>query len=119
MNVQLANALGAFAIGVAGNLYSRLAHSIAFTSIVPAILIQVPSGLAAQGGFIAGLDSADYLNNKTRSVGAEAVQSQFNSTIANVALGMIQVGIGISIGLFFAAVAVYPVGKRRSGLFTF
>ncbi|KAF3127610.1 hypothetical protein TWF703_009864 [Orbilia oligospora] len=118
-NVQIANALGAFTIGVIGNLYSRLSHQIAFTSIVPAIFIQVPSGLAAQGGLISGLDSADSLTNKTVKTSPEALQSQFNITIANVALGMIQVGIGISVGLFFAAIAVYPFGKRRSGLFTF
>ncbi|EPS36498.1 hypothetical protein H072_9975 [Dactylellina haptotyla CBS 200.50] len=100
-NVQVANALGAFAIGVIGNLYSRVSHQIAFTSIVPAIFIQVPSGLAAQGGLISGLDSADSLTNKTVTASVEALQSQFNSTIANVALGMIQ------------------FGKRRSGLFTF
>ncbi|KAK6513290.1 hypothetical protein TWF281_004931 [Arthrobotrys megalospora] len=108
-NVQIANALGAFTIGVIGNLYSRLSHQIAFTSIVPAIFIQVPSGLAAQGGLVSGLDSADYLTNKTVTTSPEALQSQFNITIANVALGMIQVGIGISVGLFFAAIAVYPV----------
>ncbi|KAK6514176.1 hypothetical protein TWF506_008588 [Arthrobotrys conoides] len=118
-NVQIANALGAFTIGAIGNLYSRLSHQIAFTSIVPAIFIQVPSGLAAQGGLISGLDSADSLTNKTVTTSPEALQSQFNNTIANVALGMIQVGIGISVGLFFAAIAVYPFGKRRSGLFTF
>ncbi|KAK6332450.1 hypothetical protein TWF730_004126 [Orbilia blumenaviensis] len=118
-NVQIANALGAFTIGVIGNLYSRLSHQIAFTSIVPAIFIQVPSGLAAQGGLISGLDSADSLTNKTVTTSPEALQSQFNITIANVALGMIQVGIGISVGLFFAAIAVYPFGKRRSGLFSF
>ncbi|KAF3197494.1 hypothetical protein TWF191_001967 [Orbilia oligospora] len=108
-NVQIANALGAFTIGVIGNLYSRLSHQIAFTSIVPAIFIQVPSGLAAQGGLISGLDSADSLTNKTVKTSPEALQSQFNITIANVALGMIQVGIGISVGLFFAAIAVYPI----------
>ncbi|EWC46641.1 hypothetical protein DRE_04128 [Drechslerella stenobrocha 248] len=118
-NVQIANALGAFAIGVMGNLYSRLSHQIAFTSIVPAIFIQVPSGLAAQGGLISGLDSADSITNRTLTASTETLQSQFNSTIANVALGMVQVGIGISVGLFFAAIAVYPFGKRRSGLFTF
>ncbi|KAF3932337.1 hypothetical protein ABW19_dt0210273 [Dactylella cylindrospora] len=118
-NVQVANALGAFAIGVVGNLYSRVSHQIAFTSIVPAIFIQVPSGLAAQGGLISGLQTADSLTNKTTTASAETLQNQFNSTIAGVALGMIQVAIGISVGLFFAAIAVYPFGKRRSGLFTF
>jgi hypothetical protein len=33
--------------------------------------------------------------------------------------GMIQVAIGITIGLFIAALCVYPFGKRRSGLFSF
>ncbi|KAF3909574.1 hypothetical protein AA313_de0205583 [Arthrobotrys entomopaga] len=109
-NIQIANALGAFSIGIAGNMYSRVSHQIAFTSIVPAILIQVPSGLAAQGGLITGLDSADSLTNKTLTT---SPQNQFNSAVANVALGMIQVWIGISVGLFFAAIAVYPVGNPK------
>lgn len=41
-NVQVADALGAFAIGVLGNLYSRLRHGVAAAAILPAIYVSVP-----------------------------------------------------------------------------
>jgi hypothetical protein len=39
--------------------------------------------------------------------------------VFSLGFGMIQVAIGITIGLFIAALVVYPYGKRRSGLFSF
>lgn len=48
-NAQIANTLGALAIGVIGNLYSRLRHGLAAAALLPAIFVQVPSGLAAGG----------------------------------------------------------------------
>jgi hypothetical protein len=41
------------------------------------------------------------------------------SSVFSLGFGMIQVAIGITIGLFIAALIVYPYGKRRSGLFSF
>lgn len=31
---------------------------------------------------------------------------------------MIQIAIGITVGLFMSALLVYPMGKKRSGLWT-
>jgi hypothetical protein len=31
---------------------------------------------------------------------------------------MIQIAIGITLGLFLSALIIYPLGKRRSGLWT-
>jgi hypothetical protein len=42
-----------------------------------------------------------------------------NSVVLNVGYSMIQVAIGITVGLFLSALIVYPLGKRRSGLFSF
>lgn len=42
-----------------------------------------------------------------------------NTIVFNVGFSMIQVAIGITVGLFLAALIVYPFGKRRSGLFSF
>ena len=42
-NVQVANALGAFAIGSLANLYSRLFHGLAAAALLPAIFVQVSS----------------------------------------------------------------------------
>lgn len=120
-NSQVANTIGAFTIGVLGNLYSRLWHGHAATAILPGILVLVPSALAATGSLISGLHSADEIRSNVsappgvRRPGGE----QQDTSVTNLGYGMIQVAIGITIGLFLAALVVYPYGKRRSGLFSF
>jgi uncharacterized membrane protein YjjP (DUF1212 family) len=64
-NAQLSQTLGALVIGVMGNLYSRLRHGVAAAALLPAIFVQVPSGLAASGSLLAGLTSADGITNTT------------------------------------------------------
>ncbi len=127
-NAQVANTLGALAIGVLGNLYSRLRHGLAAAALLPAIFVQVPSGLAAGGSLVSGVTSANQITNQTGSangtttIGNPASVAQgvdVNSMVFNVAYSMIQVAIGITVGLFLSALIVYPFGKRRSGLFSF
>ncbi|KAF7715475.1 Uncharacterized protein PECH_007097 [Penicillium ucsense] len=123
-NSQVANSVGAFAVGILGNLYSRLWHGHAATAILPAIFILVPSGLAATGSLISGVQSAEEIKqNITSSHGssnpAPGAGLAAGSSVFSLGLGMIQVAIGITIGLFLAALVVYPFGKRRSGLFSF
>ncbi|RPA89833.1 DUF1212-domain-containing protein [Choiromyces venosus 120613-1] len=115
---QVANSLGAFAVGVLGNLYSRVGHGLAFAAMLPAIFVQVPSGLAAQGSLISGIQNADAMVDKSTTTPAPA-SGQFNSIVLDVGFSMIQVAIGITVGLFAAALVVYPFGKKRSGLFSF
>ena len=124
-NAQIANTLGALAIGVIGNLYSRLRHGLAAAALLPAIYVQVPSGLAAGGSLISGLTSANQLTNQTGN-GTTTISNatstsnvNVNSDVLNVAYSMIQIAIGITVGLFLSALVVYPFGKRRSGLFSF
>lgn len=130
-NLQVANAIGAFVIGCLANLYSRLFHGLAAVAMLPAIYCQVPGGLAASGSLVAGIDSASQIfgNNSSISVinngtqGFVAAQQDPNSvyggTIFNVGYGMVQVSIGISVGLYLSALVIYPLGKRTSGLFSF
>ena len=129
-NAQIANALGALTIGVIGNLYSRLYHGFAAAALLPAIFVQVPSGLAAGGSLISGLSSANQLTNQTVNGtatngtalianGTLTSSVSVNSDVLNVAYSMIQIAIGITVGLFMSALFVYPFGKRRSGLFSF
>lgn len=121
-NSQVANTVGAFTIGIMGNLYSRLWHGHAATAILPGIFVLVPSGLAATGSLITGVESADQIrqniSSKTSSSSAPGAGLNSNS-IFSLGFGMIQVAIGITVGLFLAALIVYPYGKRRSGLFSF
>jgi hypothetical protein len=52
------------------------------------------------------------------SLGVSAGTSP-NYIAFNVAGSMIQIAIGIPSGLFLSALVVYPLGKKRSGLFSF
>ncbi|KAG9235456.1 hypothetical protein BJ875DRAFT_440299 [Amylocarpus encephaloides] len=130
----IANAFGALAIGVLGNLYSRIRHGVAAAAILPAIFVQVPSGLAAAGSLLAGISSADQITNSTTYLNGT---SKLNGTLVNtinvdtsggmgtsnplfnVGVSMVQVAVGITVGLFLSAFFVYPFGKKRSGLFSF
>ncbi|CRG91614.1 hypothetical protein PISL3812_08664 [Talaromyces islandicus] len=119
-NMELANTLGAFTIGTLGNLYSRLWHGHAATAILPAIFVLVPSGLASSGSLVSGVQSAGEIRaNITGNASGTSTTSAANSSVYDMGYGMIQVAIGITVGLFLSAIVIYPLGKRRSGLFSF
>ncbi|KAI0107100.1 hypothetical protein GGR51DRAFT_166841 [Nemania sp. FL0031] len=121
---QIANTLGAFTVGVLANLYSRLQHGVAAAALLPAIFVQVPSGLAATGSLLSGLNAANQINNNsqpvdgTPSVPVDSSSGNVSDVLYNVAGSMIQIAIGITLGLFLSALIIYPLGKRRSGLWT-
>lgn len=117
---EVANTVGAFTIGVLGNLYSRVWHGHAATAILPGIFVLVPSGLASSGSLIAGIKYADEVRNNLDKNGTSSSTSALSETsVASLGFGMIQVAIGITVGLFIAALVVYPYGKKRTGLFSF
>lgn len=124
---QIASTLGAFAVGALANLYSRFRHGVAAAILVPAIFTQVPGGLASTGGLLSGLRVANEINNSTSTInGASGYEkigavtgASSNELVFNVAGSMIQIAVGITVGLFLSALVIYPLGKRRSGLFSF
>lgn len=131
-NTQVANALGAFVIGVLANLYSRLRHGFAAAAMLPAIWVLVPSGLAASGSLLSAIIAAEQMNstpspyavvnNGTQGfvdAARNMTQAQTHGITFDVAYGMVQVAIGFTVGLFLAALVIYPFGKKRSGLFAF
>ncbi len=61
--------IGAFAVGIAGNLYRRIADAPAATLIVPGIMILVPGGL--------GLHSVEQLFDSTSTASAGLVVAVF------------------------------------------
>ena len=93
--------------------------------MLPAIFVQVPSGLSVQGSLVSGLTSADHIvrnstgNATTISAADVGSSSSINSIALDVGFSVVQIAIGITVGLFLAALIVYPLGKRRSGLFSF
>lgn len=135
-NIQISCALGAFVIGVMGNLYSRLGHGFAAAAMLPAIFILVPSGLAASGSLVSGIASAAEITGSpspyaavsngtqgfmdaAKNMSQNQSQNQYHGIVLDIGYGMVQVAVGFTVGLFLAAVVVYPFGKKRSGLFSF
>lgn len=104
--------IGAFIVGVLGNFYSRIWKGMAVSAMLPAIFVQVPSGIASQSTLVSGIANADKITNSSSTDDTSPVNSlSFGAT-------MVQVSIGISVGLFAAAIVVYPFGKKRTGLFS-
>ncbi|KAF7731397.1 hypothetical protein EC973_000205 [Apophysomyces ossiformis] len=83
--------VGAFALGLAGNLYGRLTKRIAFVPLIGGIIILVPGRGAVQ--------LFDGSNN--------ANGGQF-------AIQIIGISLSITMGLFLSNLVVYPMGKKRS-----
>jgi uncharacterized membrane protein YjjP (DUF1212 family) len=136
-NIQIAAMMASFVVGSLANLYSRFFHGLAAAAMLPAIFIQVPSGLAASGTLVSGLTYATQLTGNTTGIGIpnngtagflSAMNQQgngmgdggvYSGTMWLVGYGMVQLAIGISVGLYLSALLVYPYGKRMSGLFAF
>jgi uncharacterized membrane protein YjjP (DUF1212 family) len=118
-NAQIAQTLGALTVGILANTYSRLGHGLAVALMHPAIFIQVPGSLAASGSLISGLESADELTRGRP--GSEDTTEAPNTAVLNAGYAMIEIAIGITVGLSVSALVVYPFRKRRgkSGLFSF
>ncbi|RYO76183.1 hypothetical protein DL763_010684 [Monosporascus cannonballus] len=107
-SAQIASTFGALTIGVLANLYSRVRHGVAAAVLLPAVYVQLPGSLAASGAIVSGLQTATSLKES----------AGLNGIVFNVAASMIQIAIGITVGLFMSALVIYPMGKRRSGLWT-
>jgi hypothetical protein len=60
----------------------------------------------------------DVFTSELPANGQQTTTDGLNSIVFNVAASMIQIAIGITVGLFMAALLVYPMGKKRSGLWT-
>ncbi|KAF3985906.1 hypothetical protein FT663_02952 [Candidozyma haemuli var. vulneris] len=108
-------AIGSFIIGILGNMYSRVGRGMAVSAMLPAIFVQVPSGIASKSTLLAGVDTANRITNATKGAIGDG-----ETTSSSLSFGatMVEVSIGISVGLFAAALVVYPFGKRRTSLFT-
>ncbi|KAI0921250.1 hypothetical protein AcW2_006282 [Taiwanofungus camphoratus] len=87
---DIVSSIGAFAVGLLGNLYSRRMGGTAFTAMVTGVLFLVPSGLSQAGGITAQGNGID------------------------IGSAMIAVTIGITVGLFMSQALVYTFGTRKN-----
>ncbi|GMM38480.1 pheromone-regulated protein [Saccharomycopsis crataegensis] len=116
---EFTSAIAAMVIGVLGNLYSRIYRGLAISAMLPAIFVQVPSGIASQSSLLAGISSANEIVSSLNGTSTSATTTSDSSDNSlSFGFSMIQVAIGISVGLFAASILVYPVGKKSTALFT-
>ncbi|KAG8819514.1 hypothetical protein FRC18_012059, partial [Serendipita sp. 400] len=99
---DVAGAIGAFVIGVAGHLYSRIFRGTAFIAMFNGIGFLVPSAIAATGG----------LAQNYRGQSGDHYTSGLE-----LASRMIQVALGTTLGLYTSSLVVYSFGKRKKGAF--
>jgi uncharacterized membrane protein YjjB (DUF3815 family) len=103
----------------------RIGYGLSAAAMLPAILVLVPGGLAVSGSLLSGVDAADQLTrNQTISANGTIISTttesstDLNATAFNVLLSVVQIAISISVGLSLSVLLVYPLGKRKSGLFS-
>lgn len=113
---QVADTASAFVLGVLGHMWARFQRAFAFAAVVAGMMILVPSGLSAQGGLVAGI-TTPLFNNATTD--AQTVYEENIYQSFSVGAQMIQVAVGLSVGIFISALVVYPMGKRSNALFSF
>lgn len=114
---QVADTASALALGVLGHLWARSQHAFAFAAVVAGIMCLVPGGLAAQGGLVLGISEQLLQNNS--SAGTETIYQQTIYQSFSAGALMIQVGVGLAVGIFLSALVVYPFGKKNNALFSF
>lgn len=89
---DVVSAIGAFTIGILGNIWARASGGSAFTSMVTGVLFLVPSGLSQAGGITT------------------------NSNGIDVGTSMISVSIGITVGLFMSQALIHCFDHSKLGM---
>ncbi|KAK7695307.1 hypothetical protein QCA50_002497 [Cerrena zonata] len=101
---DIVSSFGALVIGLCGNIYARVIGGTAFTSMVTGVLFIVPSAIGNGGGLIQ----------------ATSTSTQEYSSGFSLGVRMIQVAIGVTVGLLIAQIAVYALGRtKKAGFFAF
>ncbi|KAF8592655.1 DUF1212-domain-containing protein [Ramaria rubella] len=102
---DVVSAIGAFVVGLLGNIYSRVCGGTAFQVMSIGVSFLIPAGIAATGGL-----SQNYRGQDDDSYSAGL----------DIGLRMVQVAIGITVGLFGSGLVVYSFGSRKkNALFAF
>lgn len=88
--------VGAFALGLGGNIYSRITNRLAFPPLMGGIIILVPGSLGVKG--------AVHLFDGSTT----------DSTGSSFVFQVLGIALSLTLGLFLANLVVYPKGKKRS-----
>ncbi|KAI9476382.1 MAG: hypothetical protein EXX96DRAFT_487148 [Benjaminiella poitrasii] len=86
---------GAFALGLAGNIYARVTKRLAFVPIMGGTIILVPGSIGVKG-------AVHLFDGSNNSGGSEFV------------FQVLGIALSLTLGLFLANLVVYPMGKKRT-----
>ncbi|POY73279.1 hypothetical protein BMF94_3613 [Rhodotorula taiwanensis] len=100
---DISSAIGSFAVGILGNLYGKFTRGSPFVVMVPGVLIQLPSGLS-NGGLLRFTQTSEQSGSDTLYSGGFSTASS-----------LVEVAIGLTVGLFTSAalVNIFGGGRRR------
>jgi len=98
--VYVSSSVGALVIGICGNVYGRFSRGGSYTSAVPGLMFLVPSALGLEGGLLSPYSSS--------TTAESAYLGSFS-----LGLRMIQVSVGITIGLFISQIAVFSIKREN------
>ncbi|KAK0536229.1 pheromone-regulated protein prm10 [Tilletia horrida] len=114
---DITSALGSFAVGLLANFYGLFAGGRAFVVAVTGILYQLPSGLS-NGGLLNFVDTTANTDATSGSGGIST--SAFSNSGFSVAASLIEVALGLTVGLFASTiVGHYLMTKRQRGTMVF
>lgn len=107
---DVTSALGAMCVGLLSNIFGRIYDGQSYTVATVGVLYQLPSGLSNSNG-------GTLLNFASTSNSSSSFNSGFQ-----VAENLVEVAIGLTVGLYAATVLAYLFGGRKvrgGGLFSF
>lgn len=105
---DVVSAIGAFTVGLLGNIYSRKMGGTAFTSMVTGVLFLVPVSRVLSH-HIPKLTMVHSQSGLSQAGGITA-----NGNGIDIGGAMIAVTIGITVGLFMSQALVYMFGTRKN-----
>lgn len=90
--------------------------ALAASAMVPAMIVQVPSGLAAIGAVLTAVTAADAIvRNETSNANTGFPEGEIHMNGMPVLLNVIQIGISIGFGLGLASMLMYPSAGKKKG----
>lgn len=114
---QVADTASALMLGILGHMWARSQRAFAFAAVVAGIMVLVPGGLAAQGGLISGITTT--FTSTGNSTNAQNLYDENIFRSLSVGTQMMQVSVGLAVGVFLSALVVYPFGKKNNALVSF
>ena len=99
----LVKCLCGFTVGLLSRVYSRVGHGLAFAAMLPAIFVQVPDALVAQGSLYASVTDAN--------ANLKSTVTQDIMIMIYLGVEMFHIAVGTAVGILFLDVSGDLLGK--------